>query len=420
MLVLNAPGKVKVTPRRVRQDARRFKAIPGLSAAFLTEMADNDRANALSEAGDGFTLTHDESGPGKGESAILTNDKLREVIAVHLIKLTDGGGQGRFAHPTYALVVITKAPSGRVTLLTGAHLRAHIEGIWARIPLPDRLRVKVLFRRGKVDPGILEWIEAVHRWRAGVMDLSAEHHVDDIIVAPDGNVDARKKWVREMIHRAWPGLNLVFTKKPDLGSRTVGWVLTTMILVGAGKVHEQVSSDHRAGEYQLRHVNAPHPDHHPKPAQPPPPFEVCTYNGARMDQKTKVAVQVLEQGRLKDLAPLTIFQGCYNPGGVAASAGTHDRGGVLDFSPFEFGRKVKAWRDLFGPGWHREAIPGLWGEHIHCVIADQGNLAPAAVAQVGMYFAGLDGLAGGHRDPNQHHPQVSFHYESAWRAVNAS
>jgi hypothetical protein len=421
--VVNAPGKVTTSPRLVEIDTRRQKALPDVSIILKTEMADEARAAALvgvDDAGepDGWTLSREAGRKGNqrgmGECAILTKDSAREVIYEERIRLTLGSGKGRLSVPNYANLVITKAPSGRVTLASGAHLEAHIEGIWARIPLPDRVKVKVLLRRKNVNPGIRSWIESVQRWRARVMELAAQHHVDDIIIAPDGNVDAHKAWVQEMISRAWPGLNLAVTKGNDLGRRAVGWVLTTMDHTG-GHVYNQASSDHDAGLYVLKHLN-PGKDV-PPPKDPPPPFSMCTYNGVRMDHYLKTAVQVLERGRLADLAPLTIFQGDWHTG-VAASAGTHDKSGVVDFAPFAFGRKVAAWRDTFGPGWHRPTLPGVWGEHIHCVIESCPELASLAATQVIQYHQGLDGLADHARDPNQHHPRVTWDYVTAWHELN--
>lgn len=413
MIVVNAPGHVTTSPRLVRQDARHWKRIPGLSAFFVTEVADNARADALVEKGDGWTLSHDDSGPGRGECAIVTNDKLRTVVETRWIKLTDGGGKGRLTRPTYAIVVITRAPSGRVTLLTGAHLPAHIEGIWAHIPLPARVKVKALFRAGKVNGGILQWIEAVQRWQAGVTRLAAEHHADDIIVAPDGNVDAHKPWVREMISRAWPGLRLTVTKDNDLGNRAVGWVLTTMEHVG-GHVYQQESSDHHAGRYDLKHVNKPPAV---KPVKAPDPFEHVVYNGALMDQKTKAAVQLGEK-RLG--YTLTILQGCYHPG-VSQSAGTHDGGQVIDFAPFDFAHKIRVFREMGWFIWHRLPIPGVWGEHIHGGIRNGGTLSPSAKAQQGDYdgIPPRDGLAGHSLDMTFHpNPRVGFNYSAAWHEIN--
>lgn len=415
MQILNAPGRFDTSPRLVRNDARRQKRIPGLSVIFKTEMADEARAAALSKDGDGWTVSHDD-GPGRGECAILTKDSARTVVETRWVKITDGGGRGRLARPVYAIVTITKSTrTGRVTLLTGAHLPAHIEGIWARIPLPDRIKVRVLFRRSNVNGGILQWIEAVHRWRGHVMRIAAEHQVDDIIVAPDGNVDAHKRWVRRMIGRAWPGLGLAVTKGDDLNNRAVGWVLTTMDHTG-GRVYRQESSDHKAGLYELKHINPPKPT--PTPLKPPPPFERVVYNGALMDQKTKAAVQLGEK-RLG--YPLTILQGCYHPG-VSQSAGTHDGGGVIDFAPFDWVRKVRVFREMGWFIWHRLPIPGVWGEHIHGGIRNHGRLSPSAARQQVDFdsIPSRNGLATHAVDTSGIHPQPPkrFSYLATWHEVN--
>lgn len=150
-------------------------------------------------------------------------------------------------------------------------------------------------------------------------------------------------------------------------------------------------------------------------AKAAPPFEHVVYNGKLMDQKTKAFVQALEA----ELGyPLTIVQGCYNAGGVSASAGTHDAGGVIDLSPWDAAAKVRAARKLGACAWHRMPIPGVWGEHVHFVIRSQGNLSAAAAEQQ-RYFdekPRRNGLAGEPVDSDQYPPTwpaPTFHYPPA-------
>lgn len=96
---------------------------------------------------------------------------------------------------------------------------------------------------------------------------------------------------------------------------------------------------------------------------------------------------------------LRITQGSYNRGGVAASAGTHDGGGVLDLSVraltlTQINRRVHALRTVGFAAWHRPALPGLWGPHIHAVAVGTRDLAPIAARQVAALRRGRDGLAG--------------------------
>lgn len=145
----------------------------------------------------------------------------------------------------------------------------------------------------------------------------------------------------------------------------------------------------------------------------PDPLERITFRGRTMDRKTAAALAVAEQRLGYDL---TVAQGAYNPGGVGASGGTHDKGGVVDLSAWDRKRKVKVLRDLGFAAWYRPAIAGLWGPHIHAVMIGHQDLAPAAVNQVAAYKAGLDGLKGGRRDPNPYRPNVQpFSYAAAWR-----
>jgi hypothetical protein len=324
--VINAPGRFDRSPELLAHDVARWTTTDSTSVVCVTEVADDDRAAAL--AVEGWTTNRFDGG-SKGETAILTKDAVRKVIHRRLLLLNNGGGKGRLSKSLYAPSVVTEAPSGRRTLVTACHLRAHIEGIWAHLPMKSRTRVKRLRKSGKAE--IRAYIADVDAWRHQVHHLAAEYHVDDILVVADWNLSSGSKWVRDLMTELWPGLHMVTTKQPDLGHRTVGWVLTSMDGGQASKVYKAKASDHDAGWFTLTHVNAPHPN--PKPVKPPAdPFEKVTYNGALMDQKTKTAVQLGEK-RLG--YSLTILQGCYHPG-VSQSAGTHDGGQVIDFAPFDF------------------------------------------------------------------------------------
>lgn len=118
-------------------------------------------------------------------------------------------------------------------------------------------------------------------------------------------------------------------------------------------------------------------------------FDRVIYNGKLMDKKTRAFVKVCEEQLGYEL---TITQGCYNPGGVAASAGTHDGGGVLDLSAWDGERKLKVIKDLGGFGWYRPYISGLWGAHLHIGIRNHGNMSAGAVRQQIAYDNRRNGL----------------------------
>ena len=89
--------------------------------------------------------------------------------------------------------------------------------------------------------------------------------------------------------------------------------------------------------------------------------------------------------------PLTIVQGSYHTG-VEASAGTHDGGGCLDLTPYDWNRKCRVFRELGDAAWHRERIPDVWSEHIHTVDLGCTNLKDIAKRQVEDYRNEKDGL----------------------------
>lgn len=113
--------------------------------------------------------------------------------------------------------------------------------------------------------------------------------------------------------------------------------------------------------------------------------------GVKLNQRTARMLADVER-RLG--YKLTITQGSWNPGKVSASAGVHDKGGAVDVAPgTNPAAVVLAMRRVGFAAWHREAIPGLWGEHIHAVAIGDKTLSWQAVQQVIAYRAGRNGLA---------------------------
>lgn len=139
------------------------------------------------------------------------------------------------------------------------------------------------------------------------------------------------------------------------------------------------------------------------------PYDRTTHDGNTVDQLTHHALLLVEE-RLG--YPLTITQGSYNAGGVVASAGTHDGGGVVDLDDWDHARKVRELRRTGFAAWYRPTIPGLWPAHIHAVLIGNARLSAGAKAQVAEYLAGYDGLAGSGRDTG---PREFVRHRFTWR-----
>jgi hypothetical protein len=128
-----------------------------------------------------------------------------------------------------------------------------------------------------------------------------------------------------------------------------------------------------------------------------------TYQGKAVNQGTLAiltAANILlsqpEFGGEKE--PLTLIQGGYNKGGVKASAGTHDGGGAIDITTFNYKNRIKVFRLLGVAIWHRYTIPGLWSAHLHGIVCGDGSASSGAKAQVKEYYNKQDGLAGSGAD----------------------
>lgn len=114
-----------------------------------------------------------------------------------------------------------------------------------------------------------------------------------------------------------------------------------------------------------------------------------------MDARTR---DMLIAARVVCKAPLVITQGCYNAGGVAASAGTHDGGGALDIRAvnLDTGERLEVVSWLRHVGFAaslRSPTEGKWPWHIHCIAVGCPDLSRGAKNQATAYKNGRNGLA---------------------------
>ncbi|WP_018157468.1 hypothetical protein [Demetria terragena] len=121
-----------------------------------------------------------------------------------------------------------------------------------------------------------------------------------------------------------------------------------------------------------------------------------TVDGKTVNTRTKNMLAAAE----KKAGNLPLTQGSYNPGGVGASAGTHDGGGALDISVRNISDKtaaVKALRQVGFAAWLRTTAQGF-DPHIHAIAVNDTDMSPSAQDQVGDYYEGRNGLASGAAD----------------------
>jgi hypothetical protein len=120
-----------------------------------------------------------------------------------------------------------------------------------------------------------------------------------------------------------------------------------------------------------------------------------TYTGKTVNQRTR---NMLVSADAKVPFSLVLSQGSYNPGGEAASAGTHDGGGAVDISVSALSstqrwQAVAALRTVGFAAWLRTPSQGNWPYHIHAVAIGDTDLATGARNQVADYYVGKNGLA---------------------------
>jgi peptidoglycan hydrolase-like protein with peptidoglycan-binding domain len=146
-----------------------------------------------------------------------------------------------------------------------------------------------------------------------------------------------------------------------------------------------------------------------KPAftEPKPNYKHIGFRGVTLNGRTIEMLQQAEAWAKKKGVPpgWAMYQGSYHSG-TAASAGTHDGGGAIDFKTTADGKSAKQIRTMVEAlrragfaAWHR-AAPAWSPDHIHAIAIGDRDLSSGARSQVREYFAGGDGLSGSAPDPH--------------------
>lgn len=122
------------------------------------------------------------------------------------------------------------------------------------------------------------------------------------------------------------------------------------------------------------------------------------WRGGRFNSTSIASLIVVE----RHAGPIRIMQGGWNAGGVSASAGTHDAGGVCDIS-VSGKTNAEVWslltwlRRCGWAAWLRTPAQGFV-RHCHAVRIGDASASWGAKAQVVAYKRGRNGLAGNGRD----------------------
>lgn len=141
-------------------------------------------------------------------------------------------------------------------------------------------------------------------------------------------------------------------------------------------------------------------------------MEKVKFRGHTFDART---VQMILWAEKKAGFKFSIAQGSYNTGGVAASAGTHDGGGAVDFSTrliltaAKRDKMLKALKDAGFAAWYRTKSQGFTSNHIHAIAIGCRDLAPLAKSQVLAFDKNRDGLKSNDKDDSYRpSPKVKF------------
>lgn len=127
-------------------------------------------------------------------------------------------------------------------------------------------------------------------------------------------------------------------------------------------------------------------------------MSIIDFEGHRTTPRTR---DMIVEARRITKAPLVITQGGFNAGGVAASAGTHDRD-AIDFraknlTSAQRAEVVLRLRQVGFAAWIRNPSQANWLWHIHCIPIG-GDISAGAARQVTAYKNNRNGLASNGKD----------------------
>ncbi len=137
--------------------------------------------------------------------------------------------------------------------------------------------------------------------------------------------------------------------------------------------------------------------------------EVVNSDGDRLNKRTVAMMDRAEYIMRNKFGhknfSFKVVQGSYS-GSVAASGGTHDRGGAIDIHTWSHNQgtvddMVKALRMSGFAAWSRGRGHDRFDPHIHAIAIGDRELSSSAANQVQEYFNGGDGLIGSAADPDR-------------------
>jgi hypothetical protein len=115
----------------------------------------------------------------------------------------------------------------------------------------------------------------------------------------------------------------------------------------------------------------------------------------------RVEPELRRIGTLGSTEKIRIYQGCWNAGGVSASAGTHDGGGAIDTDRYDSDKELTVIREGGWAAWGRgnDKYGDGMDPHNHWICNGCPDLSSGAEDQVDDYHAGRNGLANNGKDP---------------------
>lgn len=196
----------------------------------LTEVSGNPRSSTLPESQ--WSVVQSKDGGRKSDSAILFNNNTWTLRFQEVVPIVQGDGS---ILPVWAVFAVLKHESGKVVVVSSAHLPRSVEG-------------KTGFSKVEAKR-VRATLSGSQQWRQHANGLYREWDADAILLAADWNLNIKKSWVQRWFKKSAPAYDANWQGKMPVRGTLGKRIIDIALLRGLRVVSREIlphnkSSDH--------------------------------------------------------------------------------------------------------------------------------------------------------------------------------
>lgn len=233
---IHSSGRFDRSPESLRRATKSYIE-KGANLITFTEIHRGERADALKFEGFRLVWVKSPTNRGADDPAVLVKDSDFIVVgawAKQLSRHEQRRGPGGPPPPSALTVLLRDRRTKKLFMVSVAHLPSNVEGSW--------FKREVYWR-------VFVWRDCVKTWRS-FLAKKRNQYTNKVIVIADWNLNFKRRAIRLVVKRYWPGLSLTWRGPwPSGGThfkRIIDGTMTNLdIEEYARLLEDDGSSDHR-------------------------------------------------------------------------------------------------------------------------------------------------------------------------------